>query len=291
MGLIWGSSFLFIKVALTGVSFVQVAWARLVLGGLTLLAIALILRIPFPREKAVWGHFLVIAVTNCVIPHLAFAWAEQYVSSGLASIYNATTPIMTALFVTLAFKVERLTVAQVIGIALGIFGVVVIIGPWGYAALTDNLAGQLACLLAAVCYGFSYGYVRRFLSARPIPGAMFALLNIGIAGFVMLLLTPLIAWTPVRLDVGIVASLLALGILGTGLAYIWNINVLRAWGPTGASTVTYVTPVVGVLLGVLVLREVLTWNEPLGAVIVIVGVLFAQNRIRPRRAALSSSHG
>ena len=291
MGLIWGSSFLFIKVALTGVSFVQVAWARLVLGGLTLLAIALILRIPFPREKAVWGHFLVIAVTNCVIPHLAFAWAEQYVSSGLASIYNATTPIMTALFVTLAFKVERLTVAQVIGIALGIVGVVVIIGPWGYAAFTDNLAGQLACLLAAVCYGFSYGYVRRFLSARPIPGAMFALLNIGIAGFVMLLLTPVIAWTPVRLDVGIVASLLALGILGTGLAYIWNINVLRAWGPTGASTVTYVTPVVGVLLGVLVLREVLTWNEPLGALIVIVGVLFAQNRIRLRRAALSSSHG
>ena len=130
MGLIWGSSFLFIKVALEGVTFWQVAWARLVLGGFTLLVIVLVMRLRFPRERAVWLHFTVIAVTNCIIPHLAFAWAEQYISSGLDSIYNASTPIMTALFATLAFRVEKLTFGQVVGIALGIFGVIVIIGPW-----------------------------------------------------------------------------------------------------------------------------------------------------------------
>ena len=291
MGLIWGSSFLFMKVALDGVTFVQVAWSRLVLGGLTLLVIVLVMRLRFPREKAVWGHFLVIAVTNCIIPHLAFAWAEQYISSGLASIYNASTPIMTALFATLAFKVEKLTFGQVVGIALGIFGVIVIIGPWRYSAFTGDLAGQFACLLAAVCYGFSYSYVRRFLSHRPIPGAMFAFLNIGVAGFIMLLLTPIIAWTPVQLTGPIVASLLTLGVLGTGLAYIWNINVLRAWGPTAASTVTYVTPVVGVFLGVLVLHEVLSWNEPLGAVLVLIGILFTQKRIRLARARVISENG
>jgi drug/metabolite transporter (DMT)-like permease len=285
MGVIWGSSFLFMKVALDGVSFFQVAWARLVLGGLTLGIIALlVLRQRLPRERIIWAHFGVIAFTNCVIPHLAFAWAEQYVSSGLASIYNAVTPIMTALFATLAFRVEKLTGSQVFGIAVGIFGVVMIIGPWGYSAFTDNLAGQFACLLAAFCYGFSYSYQRKFLSHRPIPGATFAFLNIGIAGAIMLVLTPVIAWTPVQLTPTIVASLLALGILGTGLAYIWNINVLRAWGPTAASTVTYVTPVVGVALGVFVLHEVLSWNEPLGAVLVLVGILFAQKRIRLRRA-------
>ena len=291
MGLIWGSSFLFIKVSLEGVSFFQVAWARLVLGGLTLLIIALLARQRFPREKAVWGHFTVIAVTNCIIPHLAFAWAEQYVSSGLASIYNAVTPIMTALFVTLAFKVEKLTAAQVVGIALGIFGVIVIIGPWRYDAFTGDLAGQFACLLAAFCYGFSYGYVRKFLSHRPIPGIMFAFMNIGLAGGIMLLLTPVIAWTPVQLDGWIVASLLVLGILGTGLAYIWNINVLRAWGPTAASTVTYVTPVVGVFLGVVVLGEILGWNEPVGALIVFVGILFAQRRIRLGKKQVISENG
>ena len=286
MGLIWGSSFLFMKIALDGVSFGQVAWSRLVLGGLTLGLIVLITqprinRGPvLPREGVVWLHFLVIAITGCVVPHLLFAWAEQYVSSSLASIYNAVTPIMTALMATLAFRVEKFVRAQVMGIVLGILGVVVIIAPWQYSSLTGDFWGQLACLGAAVCYGFTFGYTRRFLSGRPIAGSTFAFLNIGIAGAVMLLLTPVLAWTPVQLTVPIVLCLLALGALGTGLAYIWNINVLRSWGPTNASTVTYVTPVVGVGLGVLVLGETFTWHEPTGAVLVLLGILLTQNRLR-----------
>ncbi|MCU1543185.1 MAG: hypothetical protein JWM50_1050 [Microbacteriaceae bacterium] len=289
MGVIWGASFLFMKIALDGVSFYQVAWSRLVLGGLSLGVIVLVSRQRLPREPVVYLHFLVIAITNCVVPHLAFAWAEQYVSSGLASIYNAVTPITTALMATLAFHVEKLNRGQVLGVALGIGGVIVIIAPWQHAALTGDLAGQLACLLAAVCYGFSFGYVRRFLSHRPIPGATFAFLNIGIAGAIMLLLTPVIAWQPVELTASIVASLLTLGILGTGVAYIWNINVLRAWGPTNTSTVTYITPIVGVLLGVVVLHETFSANQPLGAALVFVGILFTQQRIRlSRRRAVEA---
>ncbi|WP_370449006.1 EamA family transporter [Cryobacterium sp. Hb1] len=135
MGVIWGSSFLFMKVALDGVSFGQIAWSRLVLGGLTLGLIVFVTRPRIrsgpvlPREGVVWLHFLVIAISGCVIPHLLFAWAEQYVSSSLASIYNAVTPIMTALMATLAFRVEKLVRAQVAGVVVGIVGVVVIIGP------------------------------------------------------------------------------------------------------------------------------------------------------------------
>ncbi|GEP26089.1 MULTISPECIES: DMT family transporter [Cryobacterium] len=286
MGLIWGSSFLFIKIALDGVSFGQVAWSRLVLGGLTLGLIVLVNRPRvnngpvLPREGVVWLHFLVIAITGCVIPHLLFAWAEQYVSSSLASIYNAVTPIMTALLATLAFRVEKFVRAQVAGVMLGIFGVVVIIGPWQYSSLTGDFWGQLACLGAAVSYGFTYGYTRRFLSGRPIAGSTFAFLNIGIGGGIMLLLTPVLAWSPVQLTLPIVLCLLALGALGTGVTYIWNINVLRAWGPTNASTVTYVTPVVGVILGVLVLAETFSWHEPTGALLVLVGILLTQKRLR-----------
>jgi drug/metabolite transporter (DMT)-like permease len=293
MGVIWGSSFLFMKVALVGVSFGQVAWSRLVLGGLTLGVIVLVTRPRvnsgpvLPRDAVVWLHFLVIAVSGCVVPHLLFAWAEQYVSSSLASIYNAVTPIMTALMATLAFRVERLSRGQVLGVAVGIAGVLVIIAPWRAAALTGDLWGQLACLGAAGCYGFTFGYTRRFLSGRPIAGATFAFLNIGLGGAIMLLLTPVLAWRPVELSPAIVASLLALGALGTGLAYIWNIHVLRAWGPTNASTVTYVTPVVGVLLGVLVLGETLSWNEPVGAALVLLGILLAQKRLRFPRVALA----
>lgn len=294
MGLVWGASFLFMKVALDGVSFTQVAWSRLVLGGLTLGLIVLVMRpraatpagaprAPvLPREPVVWSHFLVIAVSGCVLPYLLFAWAELHVSSSLASIYNATTPIMTALMATLAFRVERLAAAQWAGVAVGVVGVLVIIGPWQYAALTGSLLGQLACLGAALCYGFTFGYTRRFLSKRPIAPATFAFLNIGLAGLIMLIATPVVAWQPVSLDWAITGSLLALGILGTGFAYIWNINVLRAWGPTNTSTVTYVTPVVGVALGVLLLGERFSWHEPLGAVLVLAGILLAQGRLRLR---------
>jgi len=290
MGVVWGSSFLFMKIALDGVSFYQVAWARLVLGGITLGIVMLVLRQRLPRERVVWLHFIVIALINCVIPHLAFAWAEQFVSSGLASIYNAVTPITTALSVTLVFAVEKLGRGQVLGIAIGILGVIVIIGPWQYADLTSNLAGQLACLLAATCYGFSFGYIRKFLSHRPIPGATFAFMNIGLAGFIMIVLTPVIALTPVKLDLPIVSGLLALGVLGTGFAYIWNINVLRAWGATNTSTVTYITPVVGVALGILLLGERFSWHEPLGAVLVLVGILFTQRRLRIGRWEKAPTH-
>ncbi|RFA16220.1 EamA family transporter [Subtercola boreus] len=291
MGLVWGSSFLFMKVALTGVSFGQVAWARLVLGALTLGLIVLIGRYPLPREPIVYLHFLVLGAVGCVVPFLCFAWAEQYVSSSLASIYNATTPIMTALMATLAFRVERLNRNQVLGIALGILGTVVIIGPWAYAALTGDLLGQFACLLASLCYGFTFGYTRRFLSSRSsIQGVPFAFLQIGMGAAVMLVLTPVLALAPVALDVPVVASLVALGALGTGIVYVWNITVLRSWGPTSTSTVTYITPVIGVLLGVLVLGDRFGWNAPVGAALVLLGILLTQRRLRLLRTRVESVH-
>jgi drug/metabolite transporter (DMT)-like permease len=290
-GLVWGASFLFMAVALTGLSFTQVAWARVVLGALTLGVVVLVARPRLdggpvlPREPVVWLHFLVIGVTGCVVPFLLFTWAQQTVTSSLASILNATTPIMTAIIATLAFRVEKLDSSRWLGVLVGIVGVVVIIAPWR-AELGGSLAGQLACLGATACYGVMFGYTRRFLSGRPIPQTTFAFLQVGMAGAVMLLLTPLLAMGPVRLDVAVVVCIAVLGIAGTGLAYIWNIGVIRDWGPTNASTVTYLTPVVGVVLGVVILSEPLTWNEPLGALVVMAGILLAQGRVRiPRRAA------
>ena len=189
---------------------------------------------------------------------------------------------MTAIMATVAFRVERLGLSRWAGVGVGIVGVVVVIVPWQYHALTGSLAGQLACLVATACYGFTFGYQRKFLSQRPIAPATFAFLSIGMSAVVMLALTQWLALGPVELDWQVTGSLLALGVLGTGLAYIWNINVLRAWGPTGTSTVTYVTPVVGVALGVLLLGERFSWHEPVGAVLVLFGILLTQGRLRLR---------
>jgi drug/metabolite transporter (DMT)-like permease len=292
MGLVWGASFLFMKVALDGVSFGQVVWARLVFGAITLGIIALIVRARLPREPIVWLHFVVVAITYCVIPYLLFAWAEQYVSSSLASIYNAVTPITTAILVTAAFRVEKLNRDQILGVLLGIVGVIVVIGPWQVAALNGSVWGQLACLGAVTCYGFSFGYIRKFISHRAMPATTIAVMNIGVAAVIMLLLTPVLALGPITFSWPVLLSLLALGALGTGVVYIWNMNVLRAWGPTATSGVTYVTPVVGVALGILILHETLSWNEPVGALVVLAGILLTQQRVRiftRRQAELAAS--
>src|SRR5690606_17317966 len=253
MGLVWGSSFLFMKVALGGVSFTQILWSREILGALALGIVMVVGRHRLPREPIVYLHFLVIAITNCIIPHLLFAWAEQHVSSGLAAIYNSTTPIATAVLVAVAFRVERLVRGQILGVAIGIVGVVVIIAPWELGELSGDLWGQLACLVAAASYGVAIGYTRKFVSGRPISGTTVAFLSIGTSAAIMLLFTPLLAIGPVQLDLPVVGSLLLLGTLGTGFAYVWNIAVLRAWGPTSVSTVAYALPVVAVVLGFLVL--------------------------------------
>ena len=226
---------------------------------------------------------LAVAVAFCVAPYLLFAWAQQHVPSGLASIFNATTPIMTAVMAWAVFRVERLRTAQLVGIAIGILGVAVIIAPGAALEFGDSIVAQLALLGATACYGFSMAYMRRFLAGTGMSGAVFASSYIGLAAIVMLLLTPIVFAQPPQLSPQVVGAVALLGILGTGLAYIWNQNTLQAWGPTRASTVTYITPVVGVLLGIVVLGERLTWNEPVGALVVFLGILLVQDRLRLRR--------
>lgn len=285
MGLVWGASFLFMKVALAGTTPVQIVWTRLLLGGLALGAVVLVSRSPMPRTTALWGHFAVLGVVGCAVPFSLFAWAEQHIASGIASIYNATTPLMTALMVTLAFRVERLTRERLAGVGVGLAGVVVISAPWQLATgpgSSGEVAGQLACLGAALCYGVTFAYLRRFVTPHRVPAITTAFLQVGFGAAALLLLTPWVVTSPVRASPAVVGSLVVLGVLGTGLAYLWNVTVLTRWGPTATSTVTYITPVVGVALGVLVLDERLGWHEPAGAVLVLLGILLAQGRLRRR---------
>lgn len=281
-GVVWGASFLFMKVSLEGISPAQVAWTRIVLGALTLGVLVLARREHLSRSIRVWGHLTVLGLTFCVFPFLLFSWAQQHVSSGVASIFNATTPIMTAVMAWLVFRVERLKTLQVVGIAVGVLGVLLIIAPWQGIALDGSLVAELAILGATASYGFSLAYMRRFASNTGMSALGFTFGYIAMAGVVMGVLTPFLVLTPVRLDLPIVASLLMLGCLGTGIAYVWSQNTVRAWGPTRASTVTYITPVVGVVLGILILGETMSWNEPVGALVIFLGILLAQDRLRRR---------
>ncbi|HEV7973762.1 DMT family transporter [Amycolatopsis sp.] len=285
LALVWGSSFFFIKVGLTGLSPGQVAWARLVFGALALAVIVLARRRPLPRELVVWGHLAVVGVLMCVLPFLLFSWAEQHISSGLASIFNATTPLLTMLISAVALKAEKITRAGATGLVLGFAGVLVIVGVWHGISLGSNLTAQLACLGATTCYGLSFVYLRRFLARRGLDTPTLAFGQVGIGAVIMLALTPVLASSPVHASWPVVLSMLALGVLGTGVAYVWNTNIVTAWGASNAVTVTYLTPVVGVVLGVAILDEPLSWNQPVGAVLVIAGILAAHGRLTLRSRA------
>lgn len=278
LALAWGASFLFIKVGLEGLSPGQVVLARLVGGAVTLLAMCAVTRRPLPRQLSTWGHLLVVAVLLCVAPFLLFSWAEQHISSGLASIYNATTPLMTMIVAMVALPSEPRTRQRVVGVLLGFGGVVVLVAPWSGLGRA-SLSGQLACLAATTCYGVAFTYLRRFVTPLGLPAVSVACVQVSLGALLMLVASPVLAAGPVTLTWRVVVSMLVLGIAGTGLAYVWNTNVVAAWGATNASTVTYLTPVVGVLLGVVLLGEHVRWSEPVGAALVVLGIACTQGRL------------
>lgn len=286
LSLIWGASFLFIKVGLQGLSPAQVVLGRILLGAVTLVVIMTLTGRAWPREPRVWGHMIVVGTFFCVFPFTLFAWAEQSVPSSLASIYNAATPIMTLLLTPIVLRSERLDRSRITGLVIGIAGVVVLSGPWqllGAGDLRATLPAQLACLGATASYGFAGLYLRRFVSGLPYDAVTLSAVQLAMASVVVLLLAPFDARGPVSLSAPALLGVLALGVAGTGIAYIWYTRVLRDWGPVRASTITYLAPVLGVLLGVLVLGESIHWYEPVGGAIVVAGILTSQG-VRARRA-------
>jgi drug/metabolite transporter (DMT)-like permease len=283
---VWGASFLFIKVGLDGLSPAQVVLGRILFGAIALAVIMTVTRRRWPRDRRVWGHMLVVGIFFCAVPFTLFAWAEQYVPSSLASIYNATTPIMTLLLTPLVLRSERLDRVRTAGLLVGILGVVVLTGPWqlfGSADLGSAVPAQLACLGATASYGFAGLYLRRFVSGLPYDSITLSSVQLAMASAVVLLLAPWDARGPVSLNLPVVLSIVALGVVGTGIAYVWYTRVMRDWGAARASTVTYLAPVVGVLLGVLVLGESVHWYEPVGGAVVIAGILVSQGVLRVRR--------
>ncbi|WP_309135623.1 DMT family transporter [Cellulomonas sp.] len=281
--LVWGSSFLFMKVGLEGLGPAQVALARLLLGALTLVVVMTVLRRRWPRDRRTWGHLAVVGVLLCVVPFQLFAWAGQHLASGLSSILNATTPLMTSLAVALLLPAERLTARQGVGLGVGAAGVVVIMAPWSYLGaegVAAPLPALLACLGATACYGLGMTYMRRFVTPLRLPAETVAAGQIVVAALVMLAIAPAVARGPVTLTWPVVLSMVGLGALGTGMAYVWNTRVVDTWGAQRASTVTYLTPVVGVVLGILVLDERLHWYEPVGGLLVVLGIVVAQRAAR-----------
>lgn len=267
---IWGWSFLFIKVAVAGMTPTTVAGIRVALGAAVLLAVVRARRLSLPRDPRWWRHFAVVALTGSAAPFSLLAWGEQHISSALAAVLNASTPLFAALFASVLLR-ERLRPLQVAGLALGLAGVAVVAGLGGEDITGSGLGGKAAAVAAAVGYGISLTYTRRHLTSLPPLVAAAGQLVMA-----TVLLAPLAVLTTVRQGVSItptrVLAVGLLGVFGTGLAYVMVYRLIADLGSTKASVVTYLVPVVAVAVGVLFLGEDFSFRLVVGGGVVIAGI-------------------
>jgi drug/metabolite transporter (DMT)-like permease len=281
LGLVWGCSFIFIKLGLEFLTPYGVAFVRCALGAITLLIVVKLMKIDLPKEKSTWYKLWIVAMLLNVVPGILFAYAELHVTSVLAGIINATTPLATLIVMLIAFREEKLKAEQVYGLIIGGLGVMVVLGIW--QGIGDNqLTGVIALLVAVTCYGISFPYSKRNiipLGLKPEAAATTQLIMAAIT------LLPFYLYDGISQDnyrPANIFAMLALGILGSGFAYIWNFSIIAAAGSSIASSVTYLTPVVAVFVGWLFLGEVIVWHEPVGALLVILGAAVSQGRFKRR---------
>ena len=287
LAVIWGTSFLFIKVGVRELHPLWLTFGRVATGALVLVAIMLVTRDRLPRDPRVWAHLVVVAALGVSAPFTLFGFGEQRVSSVLAGIWNAATPLVALPLAALLFRTERLTRALAAGIAVGFLGVLVVLGVWRDVGGSE-LTGQLMCFGAAMCYAVAIPYQKKFIAGRPGSGVSFAAAQLLMALAQLAVIAPLVAGAPPapwRLSGAVVGCVLALGALGTGIAFVLNFRVIRIAGASTSASVTYLMPVVATLVGVLILGERLRWNQPAGAVVVLVGVALSQGLVARLRAA------
>lgn len=282
LGFVWGCSFIFIKLGLEFLTPFGVAFVRCALGALTLLLIAKWRGYSLPKDPMVRLHLWVVAVLLNVIPGIFYAWAETVVTSVLAGIINAVTPLMTLLAIMAVNRQEKPKAFQVIGLFIGFLGVLTVLGAWN--GLGDNPLWAIVVLMSAVtCYGISFPYTRRFVMPYGLKSESIVSMQLLLAAITLL---PFFLFNGVKryeYMPGPFLAIIALGVFGSGLAYLWNFKVMELAGSAIASSVTYLTPVVAIIVGVIFLGEKVTWYEPVGGLIVLLGAAIAQERISLRK--------
>ncbi len=278
-GFIWGCSFIFIKEGLDFLTPIGVAFIRCALGAVTLYGFARYRKIVLPRDKKALFHIWIVCLLLNVFPGIFFAFAETEVTSILAGIINAVTPLMTLIAILGVNKTERANKIQVVGLFIGFAGVLVVLGVWNGRG-TNPWWAVLILFIAVALYGISYPYTRRFVMPLGIKPEAIVATQLLLASATILPFYLATGLTTDQIQVGPLLSMVALGVFGSGFAYLWNFKVMEIAGSAISSSVTYLTPVVAVVAGIIFLGEGISWHEPVGAIVVLLGAAIAQERIK-----------
>lgn len=282
LGIIWGGSFFFVEIAIETLHPIVVVWFRVGTAALFLWIVVLSRRYPLPTSWRVWRAFMLMGLFNNVIPFSLIVWGQVYITSGLASILNATTPLFTVIIAAFCLSDERLSKTKFIALIIGFLGVVVLFYSDNMMdIINQQLLPQLAILVAAISYGVASVFGRRF-SKMNLPTAVISAGQVTASTLwmfpVFFLFTDA---TPAVSDfnIPVVLSLLALGLFCTALAYLIYFRILSTAGATNIVLVTFIAPISAILAGILILNEELTPNQLLGMGIIAIALLIQDGRV------------
>lgn len=275
LGFIWGASYLFIKVAVRDFPPATLVVVRLGLAGVLLAGLVAVRGLPVPRSSWVWARLVLLGTVSGGIPIGLIAWGERTLSSGAASILNATTPLWAVLFGHWP-REEPLGADRVVGVTLGFAGVVVLVGADPAAVTREDLAGAGAVVLASALYAWGILYARRtFQGIDPVVLAAGSLLG-GAAGLVP---AAVLSGFPAKPSAESVGSLLALSVFGSAVAYLMYYHLVLNVRPTQTALVTYLNPATAVFWGWLVLGEPVTGQTLAGLVLIVAGIAVVNSRL------------
>lgn len=276
LAFIWGWSFLFIKVAVEGMTPPTVACVRVALGAAVLLAVLRATGRSVPLERAMLRHFAVAALLGNALPFTMLAWGEERITSALTAVLNASTPLFTSVAAAL-YLGDRLHRWQVVGLLAGFAGVGVAAGFGGSDLAHSSVLGSLAAVGAGLCYGLAFAYMRRHLTGiEPTVAAAGQL--VAATALLLPFAVATSATSGLELDGHRAGAIAALGTIGTGVAYVLNYRVIAELGATRASMVTYVVPVVAVAVGIVVLGEPFELRMVAGGLLIIGGIALVYRR-------------
>jgi len=279
---LWGPSFLFIKVAVQTIPPITLVAGRVGIGAVLLLIYLYAQGGHLPKDRTVWRHLAVIALIHNAIPFVLFSWSEQYIDSAVASILNGTTPLFTIVLAHFFIMDDRLTPAKLVGTLIGFGGLLLLALPSFIDGIQLTTLGVLGVALAAALYGVAIVYSRKYLRDLPpfvAPTGQMIMATLYVLPLSLLVERPYLLPAP---SIQSLLSLLALAVLGTAVAFVVYYRLLAVADASYVSMTTYLIPIVGIILGVVVLNEHLTWHSYVGCGLILFGVMVVNGVLRSR---------
>ena len=281
----WGFSFLFIKLAGTFLDPFQQTFARLALGALSLTIFLLITKRKFIRDKKVIAHLTFLSVVAHVIPFSLVAWAEHYITSIAASLINSMLALWVALFAIWFLPEEKLNKTRLFGLLLGFFGIMILLGVWD-ASFRGNWLAYAAGVLSTVGYAVANIWTRKNISPLKLDPVSATVAQLSIGATILGVVSLFVSSKPTSYPVDGVVAILLLGVIGTGIAFALNLELINRSGSVISSTTGYSMPVVATIAGFIFLREELHWYEPIGAVVALIGIAITQELLKLNRTSI-----